>query len=86
MAKTYSTHFYSSATLARVYSKVYNGKFRHIGLRHSYVKDLITNGVITIDFVRLNQNLANPVTKGLIRDLVNKTSRRMGLKPIELNH
>ena len=54
---------------------MYNGKSRHIGLRHSYVKDLITNGVITIDFVRLNQNLANPVTKGLIRDLVNKISK-----------
>ena len=81
-----SIHCDSAATLAKAYSQVYNGKSRHIGLRHSYVRELLTNGVITIDFVRSNQNLADPLTKGLTRDIVNKTSKGMGLKPIELNH
>ena len=61
-----SIHCDSEATLARAYSHVYNGKSRHIGLRHSYVRDLISNGVITVDFVRSNQNLADPLTKGLL--------------------
>ena len=76
----------SEATLSRAYSHVYNGKSRHIGLRHSYVRDLISNGVITIDYVRSSQNFADPLTKALPRDVVNKTSRGMGLKPILSNH
>lgn len=47
-----SIHCDSQCTLSKAYSQVYNGKSRHIGLRHSYVKDLISNGVISIVFVR----------------------------------
>ena len=81
-----SIHCDSEATLSRAYSHVYNGKSRYIGLRHSYVRDLISNGVITIDYVRSSKNFADPLTKALPRDVVNKTSRGMGLKPILLNH
>ena len=76
-----SLHCDSEATLSRAYSQIYNGKSRHIGLRHSYVRQLISDGVITIDFVKSSQNLADPLTKGLARDLVLKTSKGMGLKP-----
>ncbi|KAK9092583.1 hypothetical protein Syun_027494 [Stephania yunnanensis] len=79
-----SIHCDNEATLVRAYSQMYNGKSRHIGLRHSCVGELITNGVITIDYVRSKQNLADPLTKGLSRDLVNKTSRGMDLKPMNL--
>jgi hypothetical protein len=78
-----SLHCDSQATLSRAYSHIYNGKSRHIGLRHSYVRQLLIDGVITIDFVRSVQNLADPLTKGLARDLVWKTSKGMGLKPID---
>ena len=78
-----SLHCDSQATLSRAYSHIYNGKSRHIGLRHSYVRQLLTDGVITIDFVRSCQNLADPLTKGLARDLMWKTSKGMGLKPIQ---
>lgn len=63
-----------------MYSHIYNGKSRHIGLRHSYINQLIRDGVITVDYVCSLNNLADPLTKGLIRDLVLKTSRGMGLK------
>ena len=76
-----SIHCDSEATLSKAYSQIYNGKSRHIGLRHSYVRQLLTDCVITIDFVRSSQNLANPFTKGLTRDLVSKTSKGMRLKP-----
>jgi hypothetical protein len=78
-----SLHCDSQATLSRAYSHIYNGKSRHIGLRHSYVRQLLTDGVITIDFVRSVQNLADPLTKGFARDLVWKTSKGMRLKPID---
>ncbi|GKB62086.1 zinc finger, CCHC-type containing protein [Tanacetum coccineum] len=64
----------SAATLAKAYSQMYNGKSRHLGVRHSMIRELITNGVISIEFVRSQQNLADHLTKGLARDLVLKST------------
>ncbi|WJZ92354.1 hypothetical protein VitviT2T_011356 [Vitis vinifera] len=77
---TMSIHCDSQATLARAYSGVYNGKSRHISIRHEYVRQLSRYGIISISFVRLSGNLADPFTKPLTRDLVRITSRGMGLK------
>ncbi|GJX36181.1 zinc finger, CCHC-type containing protein [Tanacetum coccineum] len=88
-----SIHCDSAATLAKAYSQMYNGKSRHLGViflgkgrhlgvRHSMIKELIMNGVISIEFVRSQQNLANHLTKCLARDLVNKSVIGMGLKSI----
>ncbi|GKC59359.1 hypothetical protein Tco_1086957 [Tanacetum coccineum] len=43
----------SAATLAKAYSQMYNGKSRHLGVRHSMIRELITNRVVSIEFVRL---------------------------------
>ena len=76
----------SEATLSRVYYKVYYRKSRHISLRHEYVKQLMTDGVISIVYLRSNKNLADSLTIGLARDLVNDTYSGMGLKPFRKNH
>nr|GEX27990.1 zinc finger, CCHC-type [Tanacetum cinerariifolium] len=34
-----------AATVAKAYSQMYNGKSRHLGVRHSMIRELITNGV-----------------------------------------
>ncbi|GJS53398.1 zinc finger, CCHC-type containing protein [Tanacetum coccineum] len=68
------------ATLAKAYSEMYNGKSRHLGVRHSMILELIMNEVVSIEFVRSQQNLANHLTKGLARDLVLKSANGMGLK------
>ncbi|GKE81937.1 hypothetical protein Tco_1551937 [Tanacetum coccineum] len=70
----------SAATLAKAYSQMYNGKSRHLGVRHSMIRELITNRVISIEFVRSQQNLVDHLTKGLARDLVIKSAEGMGLK------
>lgn len=77
---TISLRYDSEATMSRAYSKVYNGKSRHISLRHEYVKQLIIDGIITIMYVRSSKNLVDPFTKGLSRDLVKSTFSGMGLK------
>ncbi|GKA29945.1 zinc finger, CCHC-type containing protein, partial [Tanacetum coccineum] len=41
------------ATLAKVYSQMYNGKSRHLGVSHSLIRELIMNGVVSIEFVSL---------------------------------
>nr|KAJ0200935.1 hypothetical protein LSAT_V11C600328890 [Lactuca sativa] len=70
----------SVATLAKAYSQVYNGKSRHLGVRHSMICELIMTGVISVEFVRTQLNLADHLTKGLARDLVHKAAVGMGLK------
>lgn len=77
-----SLHCDSQATLSRAYSSTYNGKSRHISLRHEFVRQLIKDGIITIMYVKTSKNLADPFTKGLPRDVVKGTSKEMGLKPI----
>ncbi|GJY63052.1 zinc finger, CCHC-type containing protein [Tanacetum coccineum] len=62
-----------AATLAKAYNQIYNGKSRHLGVRHSKIRELITKGVISIEFVRSQQNLADHLTKGLAKDLVIKS-------------
>ena len=66
------------ATITRVKSKVYNGKFRHIQLR---LRQFIDNDVMSLDFVRFERNLADPLTKPLARRLVSETFRGIGLIP-----
>ncbi|GKD27156.1 zinc finger, CCHC-type containing protein, partial [Tanacetum coccineum] len=60
-----SIHCDSATTFAKAYCQIYNGNSRHLGVRNSMVRELITNGVISIDFVRSQQNLADHLTKGL---------------------
>ncbi|GKG37060.1 hypothetical protein Tco_0447233, partial [Tanacetum coccineum] len=60
----------SAATLAKAYSQMYNGKSRYLGVKHGIIHELITNGVVSIEFVRSQRNLADHLMKGLARDLV----------------
>ncbi|KAL1333162.1 hypothetical protein AAHE18_11G079700 [Arachis hypogaea] len=70
------------STMSRVYNTVYNEKSRHISLRHEFVRQLIDDGVITITYIRSQENLADPFTKDLSRDKIKETTAKMGLKPI----
>ncbi|GJZ78791.1 zinc finger, CCHC-type containing protein, partial [Tanacetum coccineum] len=47
---------------------------------HRMIPELITNRVVSIEFVRSQENLANYLMKGLARDLVIKSAKGMGLK------
>ncbi len=72
----------NAAALAKAYSQVCNDKCRHLGVRHSMVRELIMNGVISVQFVRSPQNLADHLTKSFPRDLVHKSAIGMGLKSV----
>ncbi|GJU86452.1 zinc finger, CCHC-type containing protein [Tanacetum coccineum] len=47
-----SIHCDSAVALANAYSQMYNEKSRHLGVRHSMIRELITNEVISMEFVR----------------------------------
>ena len=73
----------SQAAIGVAHNSVYNGKKRHIRIIHCVVKQLLKHGVISLEYVRSEKNLADPLTKGLPRRVVLETSRGMGLKPME---
>ena len=70
------------SAIAITKNKSYNGKNRHIQLRHNLVKHLLKSGTISIDYVKLERNLADPLTKPLGRKMILETSMGMGLKPL----
>ncbi|GKB33376.1 zinc finger, CCHC-type containing protein [Tanacetum coccineum] len=83
---TISIHCDSAAIVAKAYCQIYNEKSRHLGVRHIMVRGLITNGVIFVDFVGSQQNVADHLAKGLVRDLVHKSAIGMGLKSIKISN
>ena len=72
----------NQAAIAKAKSKMFNGKNKHIRLRHNIVRQLLEARVISLDFVRSELNLADPLTKPLNRKLAEQTSRGMRLLPI----
>ncbi|KAK4384000.1 hypothetical protein Sango_2738300 [Sesamum angolense] len=56
---------------------------KNIRIKHDAVKELLKTRIISLDYVRSKRNLADPLTNGLTRRIILKTSRAMGLKPLE---
>ncbi|GJW32216.1 zinc finger, CCHC-type containing protein [Tanacetum coccineum] len=69
-----------AATLTKAYSQMSNRKSRHLGVRHNMIHELITNGVVSIKFMRSQQNLDDHLMWGLAKDLVPKSTDEMCLK------
>ena len=47
------------------------------------MRSYLSSGIITVDYIKSNENLTDPFTKALAKDTVWNTSRGMGLKSIE---
>jgi len=78
-----SLHCNSQAAIGVVHNITYDRIKRHIRIRHGVVKKLLKHGVISLEYVRSNKNLVDPITKGLPRRVVIESSRGMGLKHME---
>lgn len=70
----------SQIMLAKAYNDVYNRKFRHMSLKHKYIRKLIENGIVYQNYLKSNENLANLFTKSPNRDLIISTLSRIWLK------
>ncbi|PHT69817.1 hypothetical protein T459_24921 [Capsicum annuum] len=79
-------HCDSQATIDREGNIMYNGKSHHIRQRHNTVRELLSSGIITVDYVKSKHNVSNPLTKDLSREGVERTSKRMGLRPRTSQH
>ena len=60
-------------------NSLFNGNKRTIRLKHGYINDVISHGVISVIDVRSSDNIADPLTKGLKKDLVEKASAGISL-------
>nr|GFA64785.1 zinc finger, CCHC-type [Tanacetum cinerariifolium] len=80
---TISIHCDSQSAIGRAQSTMYNGKSIHIHHRHNSIQQLLSIGFILIDYVASKDNIANLFTKGLSRELVSKSSKGMGIKPMK---
>ena len=76
-------HCDSQYAIGRAQNSMYNGKSRHIRRRHNTIKRLLSIGVIFLDYVKSKDNITDPLSKGLSRELVEKSLKRMRLKPIK---
>ncbi|GJS06726.1 retrotransposon protein, putative, ty1-copia subclass [Tanacetum coccineum] len=56
---------YTVSRLSRAQSTMYNGNSRHIRRQHNSIRQLLSTGVISIDYVASKDNIADPFTKGL---------------------
>ncbi|GJV44456.1 retrovirus-related pol polyprotein from transposon TNT 1-94 [Tanacetum coccineum] len=57
-----SIHCDSKSAMGRAQSVMYNGKSRHIRRRHNSIRQLLSTGVISIDYVASKDNIADPFT------------------------
>jgi hypothetical protein len=55
---------------------------RHVKRRLKSVRKLKNSRVITVDYVHTSNNLADQFTKGLSRNVIEKASREMGMRPM----
>ncbi|GKD60937.1 retrovirus-related pol polyprotein from transposon TNT 1-94, partial [Tanacetum coccineum] len=60
-----SIHCDSQSAIGRAQSTMYNGNSRHIRRQHNSIRQLLSTGVISIDYVASKDNIADPFTKGL---------------------
>jgi hypothetical protein len=54
---------------------------RHIRRWLKSVRKMRNSGVVTLDYIHTEKNLADPFTKGLSRILIDAASKEMGLRP-----
>ena len=75
-------HCDSTAAIGRVKNCYYNGKSIPIRRKHSTVRSYLSNDIITVDYIKSNDNFTDPFTKALAKDRVWSTLRGTGLKSI----
>ena len=81
---TICIHYDSQSAIGRAQSNMYNCRSKNICRRHNTIKKLLSNGIVTIDYIKSKDNIVDSLTKGLNQNLVNKLSKGMGLNPMTL--
>lgn len=78
-------HCDCQAVIAIRRNKTFNGKVDTFFLRHYMVKQLLKDGITSIDHVESKGNLAGPLSKSLGRKMIYERIRGMRRMPIVKN-
>ena len=70
-------HCDSTVAIAKVQNRYYNGKKRQIHCKRSTIREFLTICAVIVDHVQTDDNLVDPLTKGLAKEKVFRTSERM---------
>ena len=57
-------HCDSQFSIDRAQNSMYNGKSRHIRHKHNIIRQLLSTRVISLNYVKSKDNIANPLTNG----------------------
>ncbi|KAF3661813.1 hypothetical protein T459_16427 [Capsicum annuum] len=79
-------HYDSQAAIGKAGSMMYNGKPHHMRWRYNIVRELLSSGIIIVDYVKSKDNVSDPLTKGLSREGVERTSKGISLRPRTSQH
>ena len=52
-------------------------KTKHIHKRYLFVKEYIENGIVDVEYIKSENNLADPLTKSINKDLFQKHMERI---------
>ena len=75
-----SVHYDSRKTIYKIRGAKYNAKtIRHVQVRLKSIRGLVFNRTIAIDLIGTQDNIADPMTKGLEHVVVPKSSLGMRL-------
>ena len=78
-----SVHCDNQTTIAQIRSSKYNQKQkRHVRIRLKSIRELVSLGVVSLDFVSSKDNIVDPLTKGLDSEKIKRSSKGMGLRPV----
>lgn len=67
-------HCDSQSAIGQAQSHMYNGKSRHIRHRYNSIQQLLSNGFVSLGYVKSKDNIADPLIKGLTRKLIETSS------------
>ena len=61
-------HCDSQSAISRAQNNIYNGKSKHIHCKHNTIRQLLSIGVISLDYVRSKDKITDPLIKGINRE------------------
>jgi hypothetical protein len=59
---------------------VFNDCSKHIDIRYHFIRDCVQRGVVRLDYIQINEQMADIFTKALSRQKFEKFRDQMGLR------
>lgn len=75
-------YYDSQAAIAYTKDPKYHSKTKHIDIKYNFVRDIVANKEITLQYIHTREMIVDPFTKAIIRDLFEKHVKALGLRKV----